>query len=155
VLTATAMIFEKFVSCLITGTHAVRKLAPKSPASGPCPELGKVRLREGASGREAMNKELRINPQSLGRIMGDLTDMLYRHRYIQGFSPERTRSFGQSILLGWVIKKIKYTGNDWSMEGPVGAANADWISKYVNDALEGIEEVHAEIGRKLSDEQQA
>jgi hypothetical protein len=100
-----------------------------------------------------MNKELRINPQSLGNIMGTLTEMLYRHRYILGFSLERTQSFARSILLGWTIKKIKYMGNDWSMEGPVGVANADWIEKYTNEAVASAEATQMEIGRKTSDEQ--
>jgi hypothetical protein len=98
-------------------------------------------------------KELRINPQSLGKIMGTLTEAVHRHRYVLGFSLERSESYAQSLLVGWVIKKIKYNGNDWGMEGAVGVANADWIVKYANDAIAGAEEVEAEIARKTSDEQ--
>jgi hypothetical protein len=96
---------------------------------------------------------LRINPKVLGPIMGTLTEMAYRYRYIQGFSLERTLSFAKTMLLCWVIKSLKYNGNDWSLEGPVGVANADWIEKYANEAVAGAEEVQAEIDRKTSDEQ--
>jgi hypothetical protein len=85
--------------------------------------------------------------------MGTLTEMVHRHRYVLGFPLERNQSFVQSILVGWVIKKIKYDGNDWGMEGCVGVANADWIVKYADEAIAGAEAVQAEIVRKTSNEQ--
>jgi hypothetical protein len=100
-----------------------------------------------------MSAELRINPLALGPFMGTLTEMVHRFKYSQGFSLERTESFAQTILLGWVIKKIKYNDNDWSMEGPVGVANADWIIRCSDEAIAAAEAVQTEIDRKSSDEQ--